>query len=251
MFTPGLVSATFKDKNPEEVIAICSRYGLKAIEWSENWHIKEGDKRSASYIYAITALNGLKVASFGSYFKLGKNMDFSTRLDTSLALESPVIRIWGGDRASSSLSLEERKELSKECKEVCITARHYGLEIALEWHKNSLTDTNSSAFRFLEEVDEPNLYCFWQPTMALNIEERKEGLKKLGGRLKNLHVYHWDESGRRPFDEGNDEWREYLSVCDKTQDHYALLEFVMNDTEEQLKKDATSFLKLIEEFNNG
>ena len=43
MITPGIVSATFREKTAEEVIALCKAAGLEAVEWSENAHIYPGE----------------------------------------------------------------------------------------------------------------------------------------------------------------------------------------------------------------
>lgn len=248
MIIPGIVSATFKNLPFERVIAIAAESNLKAIEWSENWHIRENDTDQAAYIAALTALNGLKVASFGSYYRLGKGMDFMPRIRVALALGAKVIRIWGGDKPSSELSAEEREALIREAREIADKASGYGLSIALEWHKNTVTDTNESGLSFLEDVDRPNFKTFWQPTQALSVTERREGLGKIGKYLSNIHVYYWDATGRRPFAEGLEDWKGYLSEIDKEKDHYALLEFVKDDSIEQLKEDAEAFLGLLKEI---
>ena len=48
---PGLVSATFKDRSVEEVIALAVKAGLKAIEWSEGHHVPV-DKHFPQFIIA-------------------------------------------------------------------------------------------------------------------------------------------------------------------------------------------------------
>ena len=64
--------------------------------------------------------------------------------------------------------------------------------------------------------------------------------------LSYLHVYYWDESGRRPFDEGLEHWREYFSVLEKDKKYYALLEFVLKDSEEQFYQDAAALKALLQ-----
>ena len=72
---------------------------------------------------------------------------------------------------------------------------------------------------FLDEAAADNLYCLWQPTVALNMDERCAGLDMLEarGRLLNLHVYYWLEGKRRPFAEGLDEWRRYLQHVNRNE----------------------------------
>ena len=36
MIIPGMVSATFKTRTPEDVLSVLQKAGLAAIEWSEN-----------------------------------------------------------------------------------------------------------------------------------------------------------------------------------------------------------------------
>ena len=91
-------------------------------------------------------------------------------------------------------------------------AAEYGIKIAFEWHKNTLTDTNESARALLAEAADDNLYCLWQPTVALNMEQRTQGLDFLreSRRLLNLHIYYWLDGVRRPLVEGEKEWKAYL-----------------------------------------
>ena len=129
---------------------------------------------------------------------------------------------------------------------ICSMAAKYNIKVALEWHKNTLTDTNESAMQFLREVCHDNLYCLWQPTVALNMQQRSEGLDLLGDRLLNLHIYYWLEGVRRPLAEGVEEWKRYLAHVDKAGNRFGLLEFVMDNSEEQFLEDAKTLHGLLE-----
>jgi len=248
MFIPGIVSATFKNLKSDEIVELAAENGLGAIEWSENWHIREGDTAESKRLASLCRASGLDIAALGSYYRLGCGMDFTTRLSVAEALGAPVIRIWAGDKPSDRISPEEMKALAEEGRSIALEAEKRGIITALEWHKNTLTDTNESAFEFLERVGSENLRCLWQPTMALTHEEKIVGLKGLGTRLVNLHVYYWDETGRRPLEEGLSEWKRYLSAADRSTDRYALLEFVKDDSVKQFREDAKTLLDLLHEF---
>ncbi|MBR5669349.1 MAG: hypothetical protein IKX15_07025, partial [Spirochaetales bacterium] len=86
----------------------------------------------------------------------------------------------------------------------------------------------------------------WQPTQALTLEQRGEGLKMILPYLSYFHVYHWDATGRRPLEEGIELWRGYFSMLDENKDYYALLEFVKDDSEEQFYKDAEVLKEMID-----
>lgn len=89
----------------------------------------------------------------------------------------------------------------------------------------------------LRDVDSPYFKTFWQPTQALSVEQRVEGLKLIKPYLTNLHVYYWTKDRREELKDGKDYWQQYLKAVDDKV-HYALLEFVKNDSAEQFEKDA-------------
>ncbi len=245
MLVPGIVSATFKTESVDYVIERALENGLEAVEWSENHHIKKGDSAAARLTAEKTASAGLEIAGYGSYYRLGENMEIRESLDTASSLGAKEVRIWAGSKPSSSLSLEEREALIEELEAQVETASRYGITLNLEWHKNTLTDTNESALDVLGRIRSPYLRTLWQPTQALSFEERRKGLDMIKSRLSYLHVYYWDESGRRPLSEGEDHWREYFSLLDENKKYYALLEFVRSDSSEQFKADVEVLKKLI------
>lgn len=252
MIIPGLVSATFRDMSCEKIIELCKMANLKAVEWSENSHVYPDDPKGANELYEKTISAGLIVAAYGSYYRLGEYENpekiFLKSLCSAEALHAPVIRVWAGTKASFDVDLEEREKLTREAALIGKLASEHGIKVAFEWHKNTLTDTNESAIQLLDEANQENLYCLWQPTVALNIEERCKGIKLLKDKLLNLHVYYWDEGVRRPFEEGNKEWKEYLSCVNLQEDRFGLLEFVKDNTEEQFREDAKALLSLLKEF---
>lgn len=245
MLIPGLVSVTFKDLDAESVINLASQNGLQAIEWSENWHIEEGNCTEARQLADLCAKAGITIAALGSYYRLGSSSDFSPRLAVAQELGTSVIKIWAGEKPSSEVGKEELAQLVKEAKDLALQAEPLGITIVLEWHRNTLTDTNESAFTLLDLVDRPNFKTLWQPTPALSIAEREKGLQGLKNKLVNLHVYHWDASGRRPLKEGVSQWSRYFSLVDPAQDHYALLEFVKDNSRQQFEEDAAVLLGLL------
>ena len=124
-------------------------------------------------------------------------------------------------------------------------AAEKGIKIAFEWHKNTLTDTNESAERLLREAGHPNLYCLWQPTVALTPKERTDGIRRMGNRLLNFHVYSWPDGKRGPLNAA--EWQYYFDAAAGMEDrHCALLDFVRDDDIDQFRRDAQTLCKLLE-----
>ena len=64
MIKPGICSVTFRDKSPEEVIALSVASGLKGIEWGADVHVPLGDLEHTLRVGELTRAAGLEVAGY-------------------------------------------------------------------------------------------------------------------------------------------------------------------------------------------
>ncbi len=188
-------------------------------------------------------------ASYGSYYRAGVSeadgLAFESVLETALALGAPTVRVWAGNRGSAEADAGYRAAVVEDVRRIAGLAQPAGLTVSFEYHRNTLTDTNASAARLLEEVAHPNIRTYWQPPVAESPEYRLQGLGAVLPHLTHVHVFHWlaesPSSGvdRRPLSEGAGEWPRYLGrVATTGRDHYALIEFVRDETAEQFLADA-------------
>ena len=244
---PGVVSATFRDKPADELIRLAVENHLEAIEWSENAHVQMNDPEGARALCERTRAAGLHIAAYGSYYRLGEYEDpaetFRKSLVSAAAMGAPVMRVWAGTKASADADEAYRQKLAQEAHMIAQLAQEAGVKVAFEWHKNTLTDTNESAMQLLADAGHANLYCLWQPTVALSPAQRVEGIQLLGDRLVNMHVYSWPDGKRGPLNAA--EWKLYLDAAQCGGSHCALMEFVRDNTEEQFASDAKTLNDLI------
>lgn len=243
MIRSGLVSITFRQLSPQEVIDLAQRAGLCGIEWGGDVHVPHGDTSRAREVLRATKAAGLEVAAYGSYYRVGHSEDeglsFNHVLHTAIELEAPLIRVWVGKQNSEDASEEYSDFIARELRHICEKAAQSKIHIAAEFHGGTLCNTAASTRRLLEAVNRPNLQTLWQPSVALSNAENVADLHKILPYLSNLHVFHWDENGRRPLHEGEAAWREYFSVA-KDKANWALLEFVENDEPENFLRDAAT-----------
>ncbi len=249
MFRTGLVSVTFRKQTPAAVVNLAKAAGLQGIEWGGDVHVPPGDPIKAREVYQMTIDAGLAVAAYGSYHRIGCAPDgtgeFQKVLESAVELQAPTIRVWAGNVASRDADRGWWDRVSDESRRIADLAGTAGISISYEYHRNTLTDTNETAIRLLQEVGHGNVRTYWQPLAELDRRARAEGLGMVGSRLTNLHVFHWINGIRAPLQAGADEWLEYLKLAAGTGDHYALLEFVMNDDEDQFRRDADTLRTLI------
>ncbi len=259
MLHGGLVSISFRNHSPAEVVDLVAKGGLGGIEWGGDVHVPHGEMETAREVRSRTEDAGLTVAAYGSYFHCGrrgdeKNPDFRRVLETALELGAPLIRIWSGKRASADATDAERRIVLEDAAAAGELAAQNGMQLAFEFHRGSLTDTADATRWLLSALDNPMIKTYWQPPLRTEHAARLAGLKSLLTELAHLHVFHWEmpegKIDRRPLAEGRQEWLDYLRAAASTgREHFAMLEFVREDTPEQFLEDAATLKSWIEEVN--
>lgn len=246
MISSGLVSITFRQLSPQEIVALVREAGMQGIEWGGDVHVPHGELRRAREVGELTGEAGLQVASYGSYYRVGHSeengLPFRQVLDTALELGAPVIRVWAGSIGSETVEEEARWRVVADLRRISELAGKVGVRVATEFHGGTLTDTNESTNRLLLEVDHANLYTYWQPLIGMSDETCVAGINELAPRLSHLHVYHWDTvKDRRPLAEGAARWKRFLQAAGElAEDRYAMLEFVQDDAPENFRRDAAT-----------
>ena len=248
MFLPGLVSITFRQLSVAEIIALVTQAGLAAVEWGGDIHAPHGDEAQARAIARMGADAGLRVAAYGSYYRVGhpETGPFEAVLASTAALGAPLIRVWAGRQGSGSADESYFQKIVADSRRIADLAQAEQIGIVFEFHGNTLTDTNAAAVRLLQALDHANVRSLWQPPRYAARASNLAGLEALRPWLENLHVFHWhQQSGeRRPLAEGEDDWLDYLaqaSCCGRAR--YALLEFVEDDAPEAFLRDAATLLQ--------
>jgi len=250
MLHAGLVSVTFRQLSPEEIISLVSQAGLEGIEWGGDIHVPHGDLRRAAEVRRWTEEAGLVVSSYGSYYRVGHEepAPFTVVLETALALGAPLIRVWAGKLGSAQADAAYRQRVAEESLRIAELAQEAEVAVAYEFHGGTLTDTNESALDLLQRAQHPALGSYWQPITGAPEEYRLAGLRGVLPWLKNLHVFFWrPDYGRQPLASGETIWREYLRLAAGTgREHWALLEFVRDDAPAAFLEDATTLRAWLE-----
>ena len=258
MIKSGVCSVTFRNKSPQEIIELTARAGLCAIEWGSDVHVPEGDIEKAKEIRKMTEAAGLEVSSYGSYFRLGNNQDFTPILESAIALGTNEIRIWAGTSPSAYYLYDARCTIVREAKEISRKAAEYGITVSTECHANTLTDTPESLLLFMNEVNESNFRTYWQELLHVPENEQLRFLYAVyaSGKLTNIHIQHVrvfeTKREQRPLSEALNAWNERLSILkNDTKTRYALLEFVQSGSEESFFKDAHDLTQLLNSLENN
>lgn len=248
MFIPGLVSVSFRKEPVETILRECAACGLAAVEWGGDVHVPPGDIANAARVGGLTREAGLKVAAYGSYYRLGTGGDFAPVLAAAKALGAPVIRLWAGTEGSAATPPERRKALAAEARALADRAAEGGITLTLECHVGTLTDRWQSALAFMKETDHPALKMYWQPNQFRSPDYNCRAAEELAPYTVNCHVFHWNAKGCYPLAEGTADWRRYLHPFAKDgADRCLLLEFMHDGRLSSLKETAATLNKWIKE----
>lgn len=257
MYIPGLVSVTFRQLDVPTIIDLCQQHGLQAIEWGGDIHVPHGDVDIATRTAKATRDAGLTVAAYGSYYRCdpaAEQPPFADVLASAQALGAPIIRVWAGTQGSTSTPPEKRTDITHDLIRVSRLAAEHGIDIAIEYHANTLTDDPNSALALIEAVNQPNVKLYWQPTNGKSADYCLATLQNLRPHISHLHAFHWnfvgDTGERRPLSEALETWRRYLSLATPAPQtrRAVMLEFVRDDSPEQLAADARTLTTLLREF---
>jgi len=274
MIRPGICSVTLAKHSPEEVLQTAIKAGLQGIEWGGKGHVPHGDIQTAQRVGGQTRAAGLEVPVYGSYYRTGVSEDeglsFRSVLDTAGALGAPMIRIWAGNQDGINADDAHVQTVIDDTRRIADLAAERDTSVVFEYHGGSLTDRNETATRFAAQVPHPNVYFSWQPPHGYTRKYCLEGLQALLPRLGTLHVYHWtigcyrentfnetirplnfpDDFHRHPLADGKEHWQAYLAATRATgRDHWALLEFVKDNSRRQVMRDVAVLVEMIRNCN--
>lgn len=264
---PGVCSVTFRALPAERVIALAVEAGLAAIEWGTDVHLPPTKDAHARDLARRCRDAGLHTPTLGTYLRLGEAEDEAAEqaevtalADLAETMGARRLRVWAGRRGSDEADASYRQRVTEAGCRVAATFAERGLDMAVEWHPRTLTDTAASAAAFFDAIHPP-AKSYWQPRIAARLAPSLADIEGLAARLSDLHVYQWtDTIERRPLAEGDAFWSAVLARiaaipaptygADQNK-RYAFLEFVANDDEEAFRHDAQTLLRLVSPFQSN
>lgn len=234
MIVPGLVSVTFRQLSAARIVRLAAEHGMAAIEWGGDVHVPVGETAVARSVARWCADAGIAVEAYGSYYR--GTGDFEPVLATALALGAPRIRVWAGSVGSAEQP--DRTAVTEDLRQVADEAAAEGVEIAVEYHANTLTDTLASARRLFADV--PELRAYWQPPVGSTEADALAAVPALDPVA--AHVFSWAPDGSRlPLAARASLWEPVLDLfADLPGTRHALLEFVADDDPDVFAADAAT-----------
>ena len=243
----GMTSITFRNLSPATIAALAAQAGLDGIEWGGDIHVPAGDADAARTVRTLTADQGLRVLSYGSYNHGESVASITPVLESALTLGAPIVRVWAGERGSAQMDAAARGQLAETLHGQAELAAQAGLVLAMEYHPNTMTDTIQSATWLLDQVNLPNFRCYWQQNPLLAQVEHLREIAALGDRLAQVHVFAcMADDTILPLEAHAPRWREYFAAIRRAGGERALiLEHVREHDTAQFLRDAALLHELL------
>lgn len=242
----GLVSVSFREKSPEEILVAMKKAKLSHIEWGSDIHAPCKDTERLKELVRLQDKYGIACCSYGTYFRLGKDdpCELKAYSDAAKILGTTILRIWCGDRNSDSYPESEKKAFLDTAKKTSEIAEKNGVTLCMECHNNTYTETLDGALELMKEVNSPHFQMYWQPNQFRSVDENMAYARAISPYIKNIHVFNWGGNNKYPLCEATDVWKRYLSCFDKSLS--LLLEFMPDGRIESLDGEADALYKIIE-----
>jgi len=241
-YKTGLVSVSFRDKTPREILEKMKEAGLFYIEWGSDVHCVP---ESAKEIFNLQKEYGIECSSYGTYFRLGVTPieKLKQYIDAAKILGTNILRLWCGDKNSQDYSESEKEALFAECKAAERIARENSVVLCMECHNKTYTNKKESALELMQTVGSPHFKMYWQPGQYTSVSENIAYATLLSPHTEHIHVFNWKEKEKYTLRSAKDIWQEYLACFEGKRT--LLLEFMPDGRIETLKTEADALKEII------
>jgi sugar phosphate isomerase/epimerase len=243
----GLVSVSFRQHSPQEILDAVKAAGLSCIEWGSDVHAPCRDIERLQKIAEMQKEYGIFCSSYGTYFRLGETPieELEAYIDAAKILGTDILRLWCTRKSGNDMASEERNDLLELCRTVAKIAEERGVTLCLECHKKTFTENPDDAVWLMQSVNSPSFRMYWQPFQWQSSEQNVENAKKISPYAEHIHVFNWKGSEKLPLTDAVSDWQEYIKAFSTPRT--LLLEFMPNGTIEELAHEAEALRTIIGE----
>ena len=244
MYRLGLVSVSFRENSPEEIVKAVKKAGLACVEWGSDVHAPCDNAENLERIAELQKKYGIECSSYGTYFRLGVTPveELIRYINAARVLGTDILRLWCGDKDSEEYTNEEKEKLFIDCRRAAGIALENGVKLCMECHNWTYTNRLDSALELMDAVNCDSFKMYWQPNQFRTEAENLEYAEKIAPYSEHIHVFNWKGKEKYPLEDGIEIWKKYLEKFppDKT----LLLEFMPDDNIESLGRETAALNKI-------
>lgn len=241
----GLVSVSFRQYSPEQILKTMHACGLDCIEWGSDIHAPVNDVSALQEIAALQRKYNITCAAYGTYFRIGVNPveELEAYIEAAKLLGTDVLRLWCGSKDSQDYTAPEKGALFAACRTLAEIAGVHGVTLCMECHGGTFTNRGTAALELMAAVDSPHFRMYWQPNQYETKAENLRYAAAIAPYTVNIHVFNWQKDDRLPLGQAKACWQAYLQQFDGSQG--LLLEFMPDGKLETLLSEAEALKEIV------
>lgn len=244
----GLVSVSFRDKTPEEILSAVMTARLTCVEWGSDVHAPKDNYQKLKEIAELQKKYGIECCSYGTYFRLGVTPieELQDYINAAEILGTDILRLWCGNKDASFYTESEKQELFDVCRTAASIAVKNGVTLCMECHNGTFTNTKESALELMQAVNSDSFRMYWQPNQYITEEENIDYAAAVAPFTEHIHVFNWKGEERFRLSDGISCWKKYLKQFKGVKT--LLLEFMPDDCITSLNGETKALMKITEEM---
>lgn len=243
----GLVSVSFRQHMPKDILQAVKAAGLSCVEWGSDVHAPCHDVERLREIAVLQKEYGISCSSYGTYFRLGETPmeELENHIQAAKLLGTNILRLWCGVKSGENMTDKERNALLEVCKKAAEIAESSEMILCMECHRETFTEDPDDAVWLMRAVNSPHFRMYWQPFQWQDPEKNVKNAAKIANYAEHIHVFNWKGKEKFPLAEAVAEWQNYLKQFSTPRT--LLLEFMPNGTLEELACEAAALRTIIGE----
>ena len=200
----GLVSVSFRQHSPKEILEAAQTAELSCIEWGSDVHAPCNDTARLAKIAKLQKEYGIVCSSYGTYFRLNETPleELCKYIGAAKILGTDTLRLWCGRKSGKDMTSEERQAFLEVCKKAAAIAEESCVTLCMECHRGTFTESPDDAVWLMRSVGSPHFRMYWQPfqwqstTYKLNNGMRLTSYGEYdadGKKVMNQHALPWQK----------------------------------------------------------
>ena len=190
----GFTSTSFRQiKNLEKIVKIASQAGADCIEWGGDIHVR--DIQSAKRAKKLCDDAGIKISSYGSYYRVGsKNAEeWKNICRIAETLGAEYVRVWLGKCDSEITDEETYRCLVEDSKAICKAAEEYNLIVCPECHDNTFNNNTDAFLKIYQDTGCDNFRTYFQSRYK-RLEYDLDRLERTLPYIRSIHISYSEQS---------------------------------------------------------
>lgn len=187
----GLCTVSSKQRSIDEVLELAGMAGYDGVEiWGRD-HVGDGSEETCRRIAGTANEHGLEIASYGSYLRCGSDEfddGFEHELRVADRLDAGTIRVWAGNRSYGEHDDDHWDRTLADLERLTERAAEHDLEVTVEKHGNTLTETLQGARNLIETIDDDRCGLNYQPGFSIPAAELEREAEALAPLSNQLHL---------------------------------------------------------------